>query len=52
MSAPHRFTAICYHAAGNEPLTFVLWHDPSGKHADCVFFDTDPEASTEQIVER
>jgi hypothetical protein len=48
----HRFTAIWYHAAGNEHLTFVLCHDPAGKHADCVFFDTDPEAAAQCIVER
>jgi hypothetical protein len=47
----HRFMAIWYHAAGNEHLTFVLCHDPAGKHANCVFFDTDPEAAGESIVE-
>jgi len=48
----HLFKAIWYHAAGNEPLTFVLCHDPSGKHADAVFFDTDPEAGAADAIVR
>lgn len=48
----YRFTGIWYHAAGNEHLSFVLCHDPSGKHADSVFFDTDLTASAEEIIAR
>jgi len=48
----HQFTAIWYHTAGNEHLSFVLCHDPTGAHADSVFFDTDLQASPEEIVER
>ena len=54
----HRFTAIWYHAAGNKHLAFVLVRDPSKKHADCVFVDTDadgaadPQCRTEGAVIR
>jgi len=46
----YQFTAIWYHTAGNEHLSFVLCHDPSGTHADSVFFDTDLQLSPEEIV--
>jgi len=48
----HTFVAIWYYPAGNEPLRFVLSHDPSGTHNDAVFFDTDVEASPAEIVMR
>jgi hypothetical protein len=48
----YQFTAIWYHVAGNEHLSFVLCHDASGTHADSVFFDTDLSARAEEIVER
>jgi len=46
----HHFLAIWYHSARNEILSFLLVRDPSGTHADTVFFDTDPTASPRQIV--
>jgi hypothetical protein len=48
----HQFTALWYHSAGEEPLTVVLCRDPEGKHADCVFFDTDVTASAADIIGR
>ncbi|MFC1833602.1 transposase [Thermodesulfobacteriota bacterium] len=48
----HGFTALWYHSAGQEPLSVVLCRDPSGRHADTVFFDTDLTASVIQIIER
>ena len=47
-----QFDAIWYRAAGNEPLTVVLVHDPCGKYPDTAFFDTDCEAIDEEVVER
>ena len=41
----HRFEAIWYKAAGNEPLSIVMVHDPAHKYPDTVFFDTDAAAS-------
>jgi len=48
----HQFTALWYHSAGIEQITIVLCHDPSGHHADIVFFDTDIQATPRQIIER
>jgi hypothetical protein len=48
----YRFIGIWYHVAGNERLCFVLCHDPSGTHADSVFFDTDLTARAEDTVSR
>lgn len=50
--AVFQFDAIWYGAAGNEPLTVVLVRDPCGKYPDTAFFDTDREASDQEIVER
>ncbi len=46
----HKFTALWYHSAGEEALSVVLCRDPSGKHADTVFFDTDVNAPAEDII--
>ena len=48
----HQFTALWYHSAGEEALSVVLCRDPSGKHPDTVFYDTDPTASAADIVGR
>ncbi len=48
----HQFTALWYHSAGPEAISIVLCHDPSGRHADKVFFDTDIHATSRQIIER
>lgn len=48
----YRFIGIWYHVAGNEHLCFVLCHDPSGTHADSVFFDTDLTTLAEDTVLR
>jgi hypothetical protein len=48
----HRFEAIWYKAAGNEPLAIVMVRDPGGKYPDTVFFDTDTAASDEQTIQR
>jgi hypothetical protein len=48
----HQFTALWYHSAGREAVSIVLCHDPSGRHADIVFFDTDIQAKPRQIIER
>nr|WP_041285877.1 hypothetical protein [Desulfomonile tiedjei] len=48
----HQFTALWYHSAGQQPLSIVLCHDPAGHHANMVFFDTDPQAAPQQIIER
>ena len=48
----HRFKAIWYKAAGNEPLSIVMVRDPSGKYPDTVFFDTDTGASDEETIQR
>lgn len=47
-----QFDAIWYGAAGNQPLTVVLVRDPCGKYPDTAFFDTDREASDQEVVER
>lgn len=47
-----QFDAIWYGGAGNEPLTVVLVRDPCGKYPDTAFFDTDREASDEEVIER
>ena len=44
--------AIWYGAAGNEPLTVVLVRDPCGKYPNTAFFDTDREASDQEVVQR
>ena len=46
----HEFKAVWSRSAGNVPLKIVLARDPKGKHDDCVFFDTDPDASAERIL--
>jgi hypothetical protein len=43
--------AIWYGAVGNEPLTVVLVRDRFGKYPDTAFFDTDREASDQEVVE-
>jgi len=48
----HRFEAIWYKAAGNEPLSIVMVRDPAGKYPDTVFFDTDTGASDEETIQR
>lgn len=48
----HQFTALWYHSAGQEPVSVVLCSDPSGHHANIVFFDTDLQSLPNQIVER
>lgn len=48
----HRFEAIWYKAAGNEPLAIVMVRDPGGKYPDTVFFDTDTAASDEETIKR
>jgi hypothetical protein len=47
-----QFDAIRYGAAGNEPLTVVLVRDPCGKYPNTAFFDTDREASDQEVVQR
>jgi hypothetical protein len=46
------FEAIWYGAAGNEPLCVVLVRDPAGKCPNMAFFDTDREASDEEVISR
>ncbi len=48
----HRFEAIWYKAAGNEPLSIVMVRDPGGKYPDTVFFDTDTAASDAETIQR
>jgi hypothetical protein len=48
----YTFTAIWYHAVGNEPLRFVLSRDLSGTYADTVFVDTDLDATPDEIIAR
>ena len=48
----HQFTALWYHSAGQEPVSVLLCRDPSGHHANIVFFDTDLRSLPNQIVER
>lgn len=48
----YAFTAIWYHAVGNEPLRFVLSRDLSGTYADTVFVDTDLCATAEEVIGR
>ena len=48
----HRFEAIWYKAAGNEPLSIVMVQDPGGNYPDTVFFDTDTAASDEDTIQR
>ena len=48
----HQFTALWYHSAGQEAVCVVLCHDPVGHHADMIFFDTDPQARPQDIIER
>jgi len=48
----HRFTAIWYKVAGNEPLSVVMIRDPGGKYPDTVFFDTDVTASDAETIQR
>jgi hypothetical protein len=48
----YRFDAIWYKAAGNEPLSIVMVHDPGDKYPDTVFFDTDPAASDTETIQR
>ncbi|MGO9571157.1 MAG: transposase [Desulfomonilaceae bacterium] len=46
----HEFKAVWSRSAGNVPLKIVLARDPKGKFDDCVFFDTDPDASAGRIL--
>lgn len=46
----HEFNAVWSRSAGNVPLKIVLARDPKGKYDDCVFFDTDPDASADLIL--
>jgi hypothetical protein len=46
----HEFKAVWSRSAGNVPLKIVLARDPKGKYDNCVFFDTDPDASAGQIL--
>ena len=48
----HRFQAIWYKAAGNEPLSIVLVMDPAGEYPNMAFFDTDTSASDEATIIR
>jgi hypothetical protein len=48
----HRFEAIWYKAAGNEPLAIVMVRDPGGKYPDTVYFDTYTEASDAETIQR
>lgn len=48
----HRFTALWYHSAGEDPVCVVLCRDPKANYADTVFFDTDPTASAKDIIAR
>lgn len=48
----HRFTALWYHSAGQEAISVVLCRDMGGRHGDRVFFDTDIDAETAQVIER
>jgi hypothetical protein len=48
----HQFTALRYHSSGQQPLLIVLCRDPAGHHANTAFFDTDPKALPEEIIER
>ncbi len=48
----YAFTAIWYHAVGNQPLRFVLSHDLSGTYANTVFLDTDLDATPHEVIER
>ena len=48
----YQFTALWYHTAGQEALSVLLCRDPSGRHGDIVFFDTDIQARPREIVER
>lgn len=46
----HQFPAVWYRSAGNAPLNVVLSRDPSGKHSDCVFLDTEQGAPAGEIL--
>jgi hypothetical protein len=48
----YHLLAVWYYVLGPQIVAFVLVRDPSGTHADAVFFDTDPCALPEQIVAR
>jgi hypothetical protein len=48
----HRFTALCYHSAGEEPLSVILCSDPVGRYADIILFDTDTTSNSAEIIER
>ena len=48
----YQFTALWYHSAGQEAISVVLCRDPSGRHGDIVFFDTDPQSRPLDIIER
>jgi hypothetical protein len=48
----HRFMAIWYKTAGNEPLSIVMVQDPGCKYPDTVFFDTDTAATDEDTIHR
>jgi len=48
----HQFIALWYHSAGIEQVTILLCRDLTGRNADIVFFDTDIQATPQQIIER
>jgi len=48
----YAFTAIWYHAVGNQPLRVVLSRDLSGTYADTVFVDTDVDATPHEVIGR
>jgi hypothetical protein len=48
----HQFIALWYHSAGIEQIAILLCRDPNGRHPDIVFFDTDIQATSQQIIER
>lgn len=48
----HRFNAVWYNAARNQPLSMVLVHDPAGKYPDMAFFDTNMGASHVDTIRR
>jgi hypothetical protein len=47
-----QFTALWCHSAGQQEISLLLCRDPSGKHPDIVFFDTNVMSSATDIIER
>jgi hypothetical protein len=48
----HQFTALWYDSAGQEAVSVLPCRDPSGRHPDIVFFDTDCRSEPREIIER